>query len=72
MKKISKKKKKILYSAKLENLNEKRVFQKISIMNVKSITHKHFRQPSNTKEIEAGIKNLPNKYITKMSMVISI
>ena len=24
-----------------------------------SITHKHFRQPSNTKEIEAVIKNLP-------------
>ena len=32
-------------------------------MNVKSITHKHFRQPSNTKEIEAVIKNLPNKKI---------
>lgn len=41
-------------------------------MNVKSITHKHFTWPSNTKEIEAGIKNLPNKYITKMSMVNSI
>jgi hypothetical protein len=32
-------------------------------MNVKSITHKHFRQPNNTKEIEAVIKNLPNKKI---------